>query len=454
MSELKPLQDFREIIEEMTDFYREWSPEAFSVYNADQISSRTNELVEQFIEAYTELLGYRPTTAEYDYEGDAIMHTSEEWEEALSRRDNRQPPQPYAVITSSGSSGPGGPFSLDRSSADIVRRLTQMLEGSRAARALSRREVRLTSEIPSSVANVPYERYSSSSGGRLTDMLYLRNRGWLGAFARAASADTTMDRVDDQTRALWRNYVSGGGGSNGMIALDTLFAPLQTIEVAPVELLIIVNAEKLRTYYEQLVEEQLRATERLLRQAERNREIAELTYERLTGELSTETDRARRLRDSSRQEAAVQRRAGLLGLDNLHVKEELMSERIASLDRLFGEQVWPSPNVVRDTRMTAKQKRDQNRRDYYASAGYRTFLIGTYLAREQAFLEHLNSVLESRRQNRRLVERFRDAASFYSNNTGFDPYHLDELSTYRRSRGDALQEIYTTPYTPADNRLV
>lgn len=495
MTELQPLRDFREIVNELTNLYRRNSPDTFSVENVERINSQLNSITDNFIRAYNQLVGYRVTTAQYDYEGDAIMQTLNEWSDQLKQAANihsvlTEHEEPYQIVVKSdnndnitASKNKHSNYGNNRETFgndDMYYKLNEMLNASKTAgKHFIKSSILLTTSRPTSTSlnDIKYQIVNDSKQphetdktdepyGKLSDMLYMRNSGWLGTMTEnTVNANNPQfyggGATNDYVRSLWYAYSSIQSlphSDNNNVAdkkpitiLDLLFDPLHVIDLSTTDLLLFTYAQKIKNYYEELLQEQLRANARILEQSIRDREAAELMYQQLLTTLDNEQKRAKSLTTLSRDEALKQREQVLQTIGKLHAREELITNRNASLDRLFSEQIWPSPNTERDTRMTARQKREKNRSEYYSSPAYRNFLLTTYLTREKLFLEHLNSVLESRKQNKRL-ERFRDAVQFRTD-TGFDPNNKDDFRAFRDNRNKALEDLYALPYTPADNKI-
>jgi hypothetical protein len=474
MTDLQPLADYREIIGELTELYRATDP-TFTVDEQQQIQQKMNQLIDQFVSLHDKLAGYSPSTATYDYEGDAIMTSATSTATEMNGKNS----------TSRNTGTSRRPYlTIDSRNADNYSRvieLERILQSSDAIKSVVNYRTILTSSQPSESIEYPYEHQreqqptAPGGGNELSALLYLRNRAWMRTFTTNVTTPDGLlfSELSDEMRELWAAYAKGrsqnreGGtaksesdvgaddgvdGPYSIPALDALFSPLMVIDFSPSELVLLVQTARVVEYFQQLISEQVRATYRRLQASERQVQTEQLRHRQLLQALEEREEQRRALAaflDKTREERTAER---MQQLQAVHREELELAKELSKADNQFKSQVWPEQQQLNSSTETSRQRRQRIRQEYFYSPTYRSFLVATYLVREKAFLEHLSSVLENRRNNRRQQGRMRNPGLFTSL-SGFDPHFNLEIKGYLRRRSEALQKIYDTEYTRAANKV-
>lgn len=439
-TDLRPLRDFREIVEELTAAYRATDP-TFTVDDEIRIREKMSSLIDQFIQLHIKVAGYSPSIARYDYEGDAVMTSGGE-------------------ITKNESSGAEYEIVNDR---NRILEVERVLRANRSARSLVKNRTILQNKRPSS--RLPA--YESDEVG-LADLLYLRDQSWLASFTgNARSAERLTASMPDQMLHLWmahfRNSAppntnnnnnddndNDGDDSPTVNVLDALFQPITMIDYSPSELVLLVQTTKVMEFFRELANEQIRATYQRLQVSQRMVQVEELRHKMMLAALEETEGRYRGLLAASSLTRETRRNERDTEVQIVHSQEEEIAAELQRVEQRFRSQ--PPENAKRMPTESARSRNQRIRAAYYASPDYRSFLVTTYLVREKAFLEHLCNVLENRRKNQRLAGRMKNARLF-SSTSNFDPYHLDSFNEYVNKRQHFLAELYALPYTRASNKV-
>lgn len=301
-------------------------------------------------------------------------------------------------------------------------------------------DVQLQTDKPSSIP--PNLDDKLQSGQRLTQLLYTRNDIWLKRFATSVdSVDTFLENPDRFQQHLWLAYsnklksLTDKTGSNNkkpseryhgvgnigdvlINSIDALFKPIEMVEYAPEEVILIVQTEKVLQAYKDYVQRQINLFQNKQHEIEVSHQ-AEVTRQKILLSKLHDHRTGKIMRDTNNERY----KQLVLELNNVIQHEAELTNTMTNKEK--------RANLPTDSRM------------------YRNFLLNMYVDRETMFLKFLNKILTQRRDNKYLMNRMENAAAYRSNQ------HIRgdkaQFRRYLKARDQMIAEILPLERPKATN---